>query len=115
VSAGAQPARPSLQLYEALGEHAELQLELAGRGELAELAALSRRWEELVEGLPADPPPEAAPMIERAKLMHERTAIELVRCREALLAELATIRQAGRAATGYAPVRSPASRVDQSA
>ncbi len=41
-------------------------------------------------------------MIERARLMHERTRIDLIRLRDALLAELAATKQASRAASGYA-------------
>ena len=45
--------KPRLSPYEALYAHAELELELAGRGDLDGLAALGERWEELVAGLPA--------------------------------------------------------------
>lgn len=91
------PLRP----YEALHEHVELELELAGRGELARLQELGARWEQLVAELPASPPPAAAELIENARLMHARTRIELERLRDALLAELATAKRSRRAADGY--------------
>jgi hypothetical protein len=93
---------PSLGPYEAIHEHAELELELAGEGEIERLVALGERWEELVAGLPAQPPPAAAELLQRARLMHERTLIELARLRETLLSELATTTRARRAADGYA-------------
>lgn len=96
------PADGSLRGYEAICEHAELELELAGRGELEELAQMSARWEQLTAGLPSDPPAAAAPLLERARMLHERTRIDLLRLRESLLAELAESRRASRAASGYA-------------
>jgi len=92
----------SLRRYEAIAEHAELELEFAGRGEVERVAEMAARWEELVAGLPETPPPAAAPLIERARLMHERTQIDLIRLRDALLADLAATKQASRAASGYA-------------
>jgi hypothetical protein len=83
--------------------HAELELELAGRGELEQLIELGELWEDLVAGLPEEPPIEAASLLVRAKLMHERTRIELIRLRESLLAEVSVTGKAQRAADGYAP------------
>ena len=48
-------ADASLRPYEAIAEHAELELELAGRGEVDGVAELAGRWEQLVAGLPRDP------------------------------------------------------------
>lgn len=101
--------------YEALNEHAELELELAGRGEIERLAALRTRWEELIGGLPARPVAAAAPLLERAQLIHRRTRIELLRLREALLQEIAKTAQARRAADGYAGQLRPRARLDRSA
>jgi hypothetical protein len=92
----------SLARYEAIHEHAELELELAGRGELDRLLELGQRWEELTAGLPSRPPAAAGPLIQRAQLIHERTRIELIRLREALLVDVATSTRAKRAADGYA-------------
>jgi hypothetical protein len=96
-------AEATLERYEAIMAHAELELELAGRGELQQLTELGESWEELVAGLPATPPVEAASLLMCAKLIHERTHIELIRLREKLLGEVSQTTQAQRAADGYAP------------
>jgi hypothetical protein len=112
VSASARPV--PIERYEALLAHAEHELELAGAGELSELAALGGRWAELIEGLPAAPPPAARPLLERARLIHERTGIELLRVREALLAELDASRRGRRAADSYAGQLRRRPRLDHS-
>jgi hypothetical protein len=104
-----------LAAYEAICEHAELELELAGRGEVEALAALGARWEEIVATLPPRPPAAAAPLLERARLMHARTRIELVRLRDALLADFATASRARRTADGYAGQLRQRPRVDHRA
>jgi hypothetical protein len=101
--------------YAALLEHAELELELAGSGQVDRLAALGARWDELTRGLPATPPAAAASLLERALLIHERTRIELIRLREALLADLASAGRAKRAAEGYGAQLSRRSRLERSA
>ncbi len=106
---------PSLAAYEAIYEHAELELELAGRGEMEPLARLGARWEQLVADLPPRPPAAAAPLLERAQLLHERTRIELLRLRDALLADLHTAARARRTANGYAGQLPARPRVDRSA
>lgn len=93
---------PDLSRYEALAEHAELELELAGRGAVEQLAALAPRWEELTAGLPEVPPREAADALARAQLLHERTHIDLLRMRDALRQEIARAGRARQAASGYA-------------
>jgi hypothetical protein len=105
----------SLRLYEALHEHAELELELAGRGEVERLTELGARWEDLVRKLPATPPPAAAVLIENARLMHARTRIELERLRDAVLAEISTTKRSRRAANGYAGQLRQRPRLDRSA
>jgi uncharacterized protein YjiS (DUF1127 family) len=92
----------ALAPYEAIVEHAELELELAGAGDLDGLTALSARWEQLESELPAQPPAAAGLLLERARLVHERTRIELLRLHEALLADLGTTSRARRTADGYA-------------
>ena len=106
---------PDLARYEAIVAHAELELELAGRVALAELEGLQRRWEELVGDLPERPPAEAAPVLARARLVHERTRIELVRVREALLHDVAMAGRAKRTAAGYAGPDRHAPALDRSA
>lgn len=105
----------SLAPYEAILEHAELELELAGRGELAGLATLGERWEGLVAALPERPPAPAAQLLERAQLLHERTRIELLRLRDALLGDVAGARRARRTAEGYGGELAQARRLDRTA
>lgn len=113
---GARPEdSPGLDRYQALLDHAELELELAGNGDVGGLSRLSASWEELVNGLPATPPAQAGPLLERAELIHERTRIELLRLREALLGELAVARRARRTAEGYGGHLRPRPRLDRSA
>jgi len=104
-----------LASYEALHEHAELELELVGRGEIDRLAELGERWEQLTRELPASPPTEAAPLLRQARLIHERTRIELIRLRESLLAEIGTSARARRAADGYAGQVARLPHLDRSA
>jgi hypothetical protein len=101
--------------YEAIIAHAELELELAGNGEVEELAALEGRWEQIVAGLPDRPPAAAGPILERARLLHERTRIELIRLRESLLSDVATADTAKRTAAGYGSQPTQASRLDRRA
>jgi len=114
AGASAQGERP-LAAYQAMCEHAELELELAGRGEIEALVAIGARWGEIVAALPPRPPAAAAPLLERARLMHARTRIELVRLRDALLADFATASRARRTADGYAGQLRARPRVDQRA
>jgi len=109
------PAGRELAPYEALVAHAEHELELAGRGDVEGLLALSERWDELVAGMPSAPPSGARGLIERATLIHERTRIELIRLREGLQAEFATTLRARRTAEGYAGALPARPRIDQSA
>ncbi len=106
---------PPLSRYQAIYEHAELELELAGRGEIEPLLALGAHWEELIAGLPARPPAAAAELLERARLIHERTRIELVRLRDALLSETSAATRARRASDGYAGQLRRRPRLDRSA
>lgn len=101
--------------YRAIIEHAELELAHAGRGEIDELVVLSSRWEQLVAELPRTPPQSARPLLERAGLMHERTRIELIRLREAVLAEHTATTRAQRAAAGYGGEHARSQRLDRSA
>jgi hypothetical protein len=117
VSATAQDAarEGAADPYAAIVAHAELELELAGRGEVDALLALGARWEHLTRDLPAQPPAWAGAQLERARLIHERTRIDLIRLREATMAELATARRARHTADGYAGQVQRRPRVDRSA
>ena len=105
----------ALAPYAAILEHAELELELAGRGDVDGLIGLAARWEQLTGGLPENPPAAARTLLERAGLIHERTRIELIRLREALLADVASSSRARRAADGYAGQLQRRPRLDRSA
>jgi hypothetical protein len=104
-----------LARYRAIHAHAELELELAGRGDIDGLTALGARWHELIAGLPAQPPLAAAELLQQARLIHERTRIELARARESLLAELGSHTRARRAADGYAGQLRRRPRLDRNA
>jgi hypothetical protein len=115
VSAAVRASETELRPYQALFEHVELELELAGRGEVEGLTAMGARWDQLIGDLPENPPPAAAPLLARARLVHERTRIELIRMREALIADLGSTKRARRAADGYAGQISRRPRLDRSA
>jgi len=110
-SASAQALAP----YEAIVEHAELELELAGAGRLDGLVELAARWTALTAHLPAVPPAAAGPLLESAQLIHERARIELLRLRESVLADVAATSRGRRAATGYAGQLTRRPRLDRSA
>ncbi len=77
---------------------------------------LGARWEELTRDLPARPPAAALPLLQRARLIHERTRIELFRVREGLLSrDLDRHTRARRAADGYAGQPTRRLRLDRSA
>ena len=106
---------PQLRPYRAIHEHAELELELAGRGDVEALTALGVRWQELIAGLPAAPPPAAAQLLRDARLIHERTHIELVRLRDLLVQDTAANLRSRRAADGYSGQLRRRPRLDRSA
>ncbi|HTD08642.1 MAG TPA: hypothetical protein VK680_07105 [Solirubrobacteraceae bacterium] len=111
----ADGAQALLDRYEAIHAHAELELELAGGGEIDRLAELDGRWDELIEGLPTQPPLAAAELLHHARLIHDRTHIELERLREVLFADMATTTRSKRAADGYAGQLPRRPRLDRSA
>ncbi|HJS96664.1 MAG TPA: hypothetical protein VJ741_20515 [Solirubrobacteraceae bacterium] len=88
--------------YEALARSLERELELIGHGGLDELAALHAERAALLAGLPAVPPAEARPALQRAALINKRVEIEILRRREALLRESANVERVDRTARGYA-------------
>lgn len=111
----AQRVATELDPYRAVLEHAEHELTLAGKAEIDELVALGARWEQLIATLPRTPPAAAADLLERAALIHERTRIELIRLREAVLAEHSAASNARRAAVGYGGEHARSQRLDRSA
>ncbi len=110
-----QSVEDALRPYEAIRAHAELELELAGRGDLAQLSELGSRWDELIAGLPARPPAAAAELLQRSHLIHERTRVELSRLRDVLLAEIATATRSRRTANAYSGQLRRRPRLDRSA
>ena len=92
------PAPP----YEALARSLERELELIGEGALDELTALYAERHALLDRLPAVPPADARPALQRAALMNKRVEIEILRRREALVLEGANVERVGRTARGYA-------------
>jgi hypothetical protein len=94
-----------LQPYDALAALIERELQLVSERSFDELQTLKAVRTELQESMPATPPEAARATLERCRQLHKRVEIELLRVREALLLELGRVRQAQRAADGYAPVR----------
>jgi hypothetical protein len=94
---------PDVAPYETLARNIERELELIGEGAYDELEGLHAERAALLEGLPPTPPDCARPALQRAALMNKRVEIEIVRRRQALLADAATVERVGRTARGYAP------------
>jgi hypothetical protein len=94
---------PDVAPYETLARNIERELELIGEGAYDELEGLHAERAALLEGLPPIPPDCARAALQRAALMNKRVEIEIVRRREALLADAATVERVGRTARGYAP------------
>jgi hypothetical protein len=103
------------QPYETLARSIERELELIGEGSLGELNALYAERAALLEGLPAIPPDAARPALQRAALMNKRLEIEILRRREALLAETARVERVERTARGYRPAAESHSHVQATA
>jgi hypothetical protein len=103
-----------LELYEQLAEVAEHELELAAGRRLDELAHLSGLRARLVDRLPATPPRGARAALERCRVLQERVGEELLAARAELLAALADVERAQRAARGYRPptARRPGIQLD---
>jgi hypothetical protein len=101
--------------YERLAESYEFELELVGEGRLDELAQLAADREALIASLPRTPPASARAALERAQLMSKRVMIEILRRRDAVLAELDRVAHVERTAHGYAPKRPRRLHIDASA
>ena len=94
---------PDTAPYETLARSIERELELIGEGAFEELEALYAERVTLLDALPANPPESARPALQRAALMNKRVEIEILRRREALIAQVATVERVDRTARGYAP------------
>ena len=101
--------------YEMLASLFERELELVGLRDFDELHTVTETRAGLIRTLPARPPAEARAVLERCRQLEKRVEVELLRVREALLAELAQVRRAQRAADGYAPLRPHVPRFQLSA
>ena len=91
--------------YEALARTVERELELIGTSSHEELTALHEERDALIARLPLTPPACARPALQRAALLNKRVEIEILRLREALLLEFATVERVSRTARGYSPPR----------
>jgi hypothetical protein len=101
--------------YERLADSYERELELVGEGRLEELSQLTADRDALIASLPATPPASARPALERAQLMSKRVMVEILRRRDAVLAELGRLTQVERTANGYAPKQPRRLHIDASA
>ena len=94
---------PQTAPYEALARTIERELELIGEGRFEEAQDVQDERSALIASLPDVPPADARPALQRAALLNKRLEIEILRCREALLFDLAQADLVGRTARGYAP------------
>jgi hypothetical protein len=102
--------------YEALEAVIRRELELVAARDFDGLAAVKRERAAIVKLIaPVAPPPEAHAALERCLALQGQIAAELGRVRSAIVRDLARVRQAHRAAAGYAPVRASHRRVLTSA
>jgi len=99
--------------YDALAELAERELELVAAQAVDELPALHARRAALVAALPATPPPDARPALERAAQLQQLvTAVLEDHVREAG-GELRRIARGRTAMHGYAAHSEPPKLVDR--
>jgi hypothetical protein len=106
---------PGPEAYETLARSFERELELVGQHRFDEVATLQAERDAFIATLPATPPASARPALQRAALMNKRVEIEILRCREALLLDLAHVELVARVARGYAPAREPRAHVQTTA
>lgn len=103
----------SLARYDELADLAALELELVSAGQLQEVEELQRRRTALLSTLPASPPAEARPALERAADLQRQTTAALAVAARAVQQELRRIGQGRRAARSYAPAGAPEPTVDR--
>jgi hypothetical protein len=101
VSEQAPPNAVETAPYERLARMIEHELELVGQGRFDELKAAVEHRGEVLAALPIPGPPAAGPVLERARLLHERLVIDTLRAREDLERSMAKLAQVRRAAQGY--------------
>jgi hypothetical protein len=83
----------------------ERELELAGEGRVEELQAAVTKTGAYMETLPSPAPESALPLVERAKALRGRVAIETERLRESIELSRAALRRSRRIARRYAAPR----------
>ena len=91
-----------MDLYEELAALAKLELRFAEDGTLDRITDVHRRRSEIIEMLPAHPPPHARPALERAAQLQARAASILEKRRADAAEQLEGVRRIRRAASGYA-------------
>jgi hypothetical protein len=102
--------------YEALEAVIRRELAAVAARELEHLPAIKRERAWIVKRLaPGTPPADARAALERCLTLQDQVAAELQVVRGAIVEDLARVRQARRAAAGYAPVRAAHPRVATSA
>jgi hypothetical protein len=102
--------------YEALEAVIRRELALVTARDFEGLSALKRERGAIVKLIaPTTPPPEARATLERCLVLQGQIAAELGRVRGTIVRELSQVRQARRAAAGYAPAASPRRRIAASA
>jgi hypothetical protein len=105
----------TLEHYDEMLRLAEQQAELIEHGELTALEPVARRWQELANILPEQPPAGAAALLQRAAALTKRSEAQLSRMQRALMQDVAVAASASRAAHRYALQRQRVSRVDHCA
>jgi hypothetical protein len=103
-------------LYEALEAVILRELALVAARDFERMPAVKRERAAIVKLIaPTTPPPEARATLERCLALQGQIAAELGRVRNAIVRDLTRVRQAQRAAAGYAPVHAPHRRIAASA
>ncbi|HLI60892.1 MAG TPA: hypothetical protein VKV21_14620 [Solirubrobacteraceae bacterium] len=102
--------------YEALEAVIRRELQLVAARRFDRLPAIKRERAAIVKLIaPLSPPPEAQPALERCLQLQREIAAELGTARAQVVRDLRRVRQARRAAAGYAPVHAARPRVVTSA
>ena len=94
--------------YTRLVELGERALALAEAADVDALEELDRELAALVAALPADPPAEALPQLERAAALQAARTAALTRAREAVAGDVRRLAGGRRTARTYAPPAAPA-------
>jgi hypothetical protein len=99
--------------YDALAELAQRELQLVSAGEVEKLSELQLERSALVAALPAAPPPDARPSLERANALQARVTAALDERVGAAGSELRHLNRGRTAMVGYAPQTDRVKLVDR--